>query len=162
MGFKKGDSLGLSDGITEPIPIILKNDKKGLGTSKKSKDLTFSKKKASEIPVAEIDPTEFRSKISSKFENKQIKDDVRNSRKVIEQMDMANNKASNELWPTRRDQNEEVEESEFDLLNPEMQLKQTILYLRSVYRYCIYCGCSFDTEKEMDYECPGELREDHE
>jgi hypothetical protein len=157
MGFKKGGSLGLRNGITEPLPIVLKHDKKGLGKSKAEikiqKDLVGER--------IEIDPGQFRSNISNRYEIKQIKADVKNARNIIEQMDMANNKPQNELWPTRIDQNEDFEESEFDLLIPEMQLKQTILYLRSVYRYCIYCGCSFDSEKDMDYDCPGEAREDH-
>ncbi len=157
MGFKKGSSLGLSNGITEPLPIVLKNDKKGLG---KSKD--HIKSYNQQMAQTEIDPSQFRSNISTRLEIKQIKSDVRNARNIIEQMDMANNKPQNELWPTRIDQNEDLEESEFDLLIPEMQLKQTMLYLRSVYRYCIYCGCSFDTEEDMENDCPGEAREDHE
>lgn len=156
MGFKKGGTLGLNNGITEPIPIVLKHDKKGLGTSKTE----IKSQKQEDVPL-QIDPIEFRSNISSRYENKLIKADVKKARNIIEQMDMANDKPRNELWPTRTDLDEEVEESEFDLLIPEMQLKQTILYLRSVYRYCIYCGCGFDTEQEMDNECPGEAREDH-
>ena len=157
MGFKKGSSLGVSGGITEPIQIVLKNDKKGLGREIASpKKLKVSH---SNIESVNIDPLEFRSNISSKYEIKQIRDDVLKARKVIEQMDLVHDKPQNELWPTR---SEEFVESEFDLLNPQMQLKQTILYLRSVYRYCLYCGCRFDTEKEMDDECAGENRGDHE
>lgn len=153
MGYRKGDSLGLTTGITEPLPIIFKKDKKGLGKLKETIKQDFT------TPVVEIDPIQFRSNISSRYEIKMIKADVSKARNIIEQMDLVNKKTRNELWPTRKDQDEQ--ESEFDLLTPEMQLKQTILYLRSVYRYCIYCGCAFDTEKEMDNECPGETRENH-
>ncbi|KAJ3348931.1 G patch domain-containing protein 11 [Allomyces javanicus] len=49
----------------------------------------------------------------------------------------------------------------FEGLSLDMQLATLIEYLRTTHRYCIYCGCQYDAQDEMDESCPGATRDDH-
>mgnify|MGYP000378932387 FL=1 len=40
-------------------------------------------------------------------------------------------------------------------------LEKMIRYLRSTYFYCIYCGCTYDDEVDMNMNCPGWGRDVH-
>jgi hypothetical protein len=46
------------------------------------------------------------------------------------------------------------------ILNPTPRLTFP-QYLRSSYRYCVYCGNDYDNWEDMEENCPGPLKEDH-
>jgi hypothetical protein len=178
MGFKQGDTLGQTtkdQGLTVPIPITLKAGRSGLGGyADDDEELTPSlKKRRGESEAQEMDAQlevkkeQFKSSLLSKYEEKRITADVYKARKVIEQMDLANEVSKSEFWPSRATQDAETGEwikpdpTEFELQDPRDQLKQVIDYLRDTYGYCIWCGCRFDSAEEMDSECPGDTREAH-
>ncbi|KAL3083088.1 hypothetical protein niasHS_010890 [Heterodera schachtii] len=52
--------------------------------------------------------------------------------------------------------------NELDNQRLEESLTKINAYMRKVHFYCLYCGCAFTSSEEMDYECPGIIREDHE
>uniref|UniRef100_A0A183BJU9 G patch domain-containing protein 11 n=1 Tax=Globodera pallida TaxID=36090 RepID=A0A183BJU9_GLOPA len=51
---------------------------------------------------------------------------------------------------------------EFDNLGLQESLAKISSYMREVHFYCLYCGCAFTSSEEMDKECSGIAREDHE
>ncbi|VDM46491.1 unnamed protein product [Toxocara canis] len=42
------------------------------------------------------------------------------------------------------------------------KLEDVTAYLREKHRYCVWCGCQFETAEELDGQCPGSTRADHE
>ena len=44
---------------------------------------------------------------------------------------------------------------------PEEKLQMITEYLRSQYRYCLWCGITFKDTDDMNAACPGSTRDDH-
>mmetsp|Transcript_22389 Transcript_22389/g.23059 ORF Transcript_22389/g.23059 Transcript_22389/m.23059 type:complete len:279 (+) Transcript_22389:57-893(+) len=53
------------------------------------------------------------------------------------------------------------ENKQEDYIQSIQRLECCIQYLRSTYRYCVYCGNDFDNWEDMEENCPGPLKEDH-
>ena len=177
MGFKKGMSLGNSntqienqEKATQPIPIVIKSDKSGIGISKKRSFHQTQQQLDQDEAMDEQQRQDFRNEMNKKFEEKKLKEDVDKSRKVIEQMDMDKGLSRSEYWPLRLDVNdlgefifpEAKSKSYFEDWDLYSQLSTLVLYLRNHYKYCIWCGYRFDSEEELERECPGDARIDHE
>ena len=43
----------------------------------------------------------------------------------------------------------------------EVRLFDCVSYLRTEYSYCMYCGCAFDDQSDLQTNCPGEARAAH-
>uniref|UniRef100_A0A1B6KW23 G patch domain-containing protein 11 n=1 Tax=Graphocephala atropunctata TaxID=36148 RepID=A0A1B6KW23_9HEMI len=56
--------------------------------------------------------------------------------------------------------NEYADEVDGDFSVQE-KVEMLTLYLRRTYLYCVWCGHSFDDEKDLQQECPGPNKEDH-
>ena len=59
-------------------------------------------------------------------------------------------------------QEEEKRQEEEDSFNASEKLGMVVRYLRTTHLYCLHCGIQWETDLEMDVECPGADREDHE
>lgn len=59
-------------------------------------------------------------------------------------------------------QEEEKKEEEEDLFTAPEKLGMVVRYLRTTHLYCLHCGIQWVTDLEMDVECPGPDRDDHE
>ncbi|KAM3716303.1 G patch domain-containing protein [Dirofilaria immitis] len=48
---------------------------------------------------------------------------------------------------------------------PENEINEWLIeltsYLRSVHHYCVWCGIQYNSEEELENNCPGRTREDH-
>lgn len=42
------------------------------------------------------------------------------------------------------------------------RLLDLITHLRTVHRYCLFCGCAFDSFDDLERNCPGFTEEEHE
>merc|ERR1719234_2303103 len=62
----------------------------------------------------------------------------------------------------QRQEEEEKKEEEEDLFTAAEKLGMVVRYLRTTHLYCLHCGIQWVTDLEMDVECPGPDREDHE
>lgn len=40
-------------------------------------------------------------------------------------------------------------------------LTKIVSYVRSSHNYCIWCGCLYDSANDLNENCPGTTREDH-
>ena len=49
-----------------------------------------------------------------------------------------------------------------DLFTAPEKLGMVVRYLRTTHLYCLHCGIQWLTDLEMDVECPGPDRDDHE
>ncbi|XP_054263816.1 G patch domain-containing protein 11-like [Macrosteles quadrilineatus] len=50
---------------------------------------------------------------------------------------------------------------EDDTFSVQEKLEMLTLYLRQTYLYCVWCGHTFEDERDLQQDCPGPLREDH-
>ncbi|TIA93339.1 hypothetical protein E3P99_00226 [Wallemia hederae] len=50
---------------------------------------------------------------------------------------------------------------DFIRLDPITRLKFTHQYARDVHHYCIWCGCKYESEQDLNANCPGEDEDDH-
>lgn len=41
------------------------------------------------------------------------------------------------------------------------KLEMLTLYLRKAYLYCIWCGYTFEDEKDLQQDCPGPTKDVH-
>ncbi|KAK0520938.1 hypothetical protein OC834_006846 [Tilletia horrida] len=53
------------------------------------------------------------------------------------------------------------EAEEFCILDAVARLSRTTAHLRSQLQYCLFCGCAYNSEEDMQAHCPGELEDDH-
>lgn len=54
-----------------------------------------------------------------------------------------------------------AERERWEALPAPEQLTQLIAYLRTRYRYCMFCGVQYDDAHDLREHCPGPLEEDH-
>lgn len=166
MGFKSGMGLGKDNsGIVEPIPIQIKNNKKGLGHQKINLNLSKSSKGGTETKG--LNEKDFTSFLSKKSQEKKIVSDLRKSQRLCQELDLKNNKSEPEkVWFWPQDSTEFVETENVDCdkkdeeTNDEKKLEILTSYLRKTYFYCIWCVVQYEDEKDMQ-ECPGATRNDH-
>ena len=59
------------------------------------------------------------------------------------------------------DEEDDEEEEEEDVFTTSEKIGLLITYLRLEHCYCLYCGVSYESEEDMNQECPGPTREDH-
>ncbi|KAJ3290644.1 G patch domain-containing protein 11 [Borealophlyctis nickersoniae] len=182
LGFKKGMSLGAStasDARVEPLPIIMKSDRLGLGLSDPPDPVAKrhrSQKEEEDLEAAEAAKREeYRLLMNQRFTERQILSDLTKARKACEQMDEAAGLPRTEFWWSKEgeeDLNEdegageyvmEGEEvlSEFEMMEPQKQLEQVTQYLRERHFYCIWCGAAYDDRDELQAQCPGNTADDH-
>ena len=183
MGYKPGMKLGLqkedistSAGLSEPIKVKLKTDRGGLGREEEiRKRIAEREERRSKIKVYKEKETErlteeFRERMRNKVYMNQLMSDLRKSQKVCQQLD-AENDVSEPMrpwfWYSINDGNDDDEyedddyEDEEDDIEPDEQLSFIIDYLREKYLYCLWCGIQYDSIEDLDSNCPGAEKNDH-
>lgn len=164
MGFKPGMGLGKKNsGITDPLSLSLKNDRRGLGAE--SRKQMQMRKKQMELEKREkmTNVDDYVTVTSKKHRERQAAGDLRKSKRVCHQLDVqAGIEKPNEdwFWPE-----EYVKKDEDDLQaeeNVDVYENLNILteYLRKTYYYCIWCGVQYTDEKDLQ-DCPGPERDLH-
>jgi len=175
MGFKKGMGLGKDgQGRSDPIPIDIKTGRGGVGKTseeerKRTKRLEMYRIKAKRRKEDEEHlKGDFKSRMRSKINERQVFADLCKSQKACHQLD--HKKGMEEpiqswYWtkqPPQDDEEQEVEEVQ-DEVEEDDNEKLVILtcYLRTEHRYCIWCGITFNDENDLKENCPGDTFEDH-
>ena len=159
--------------ISEPIRIELKTDRKGLGTVVKKRLKTIHK------DDDKVTEEKFLSHKRSRNQMILMEKDLRTAQKVCRNSDLesgVNEKMFYELdsrpkwfWPLiepkkneeGEDKNDEPEEEEEEEESVEVMFKTINDYLRDKYFYCIWCGIRFNDSQDLNDNCLGDTREDH-
>ena len=163
----------------EPIPIEIKNDRGGLGREAFKKHVQEMKTKLKSMKKTQILSTEdFRASQSKKLKAKKIEGDLFRAQKSCRQLDLSKEftePIESWFWPkiekveenpdeepkiTEIIEEEEPEEEEIEIPSDEM-LKMITEYLRTEYLFCIWCGITFENAEDLNTNCPGNSREDH-
>lgn len=178
MGYRPGASIGSRGGITEPIPIVLKPDRKGLGM----REIEIEKEKLQLEMLADLEQRreedsltslqKFNTRLQKKMDERNIHHllykSVKTCRLLDERMNMSNSLLVNleQLENEARDSNPlGTFMNEIFNLSIEKQksfLESLLLYMRNVHLYCLFCGHVYTNLEEMNANCPGVNEEDHE
>ena len=115
----------------------------------------------------------FQESSREKTERRQLERDVEVARNAVRDLDEKAGKCEKtDLWPVI-DQTPtlhhdpgvkylpDLEVEGFNALELEDQMDILTEYLRSNYLYCQWCGIEFEDAKDMDDNCPGDDRRDH-
>lgn len=219
MGFKPGMSLGkkkdehdLGSGIKEPLGIVVRNHRGGLGVESAEVERVKNEESTARVRIeaqlkrmkerarmADDLSDDYRKRARMASTRKQTIGDIIKSRKACHEMDMRNDAelpAEPWFWPSykekkadettapsssagryfRRDEDDEdakyhysngkeaPKDQRLDELTDEVleeRLEAITIHLRSVHFYCVWCGCAFSDEGDMDGGCPGPARSVH-
>lgn len=181
MGYKPGMKLGVQKestvnaGLSEPIKVKLKTDRGGLGREEEiRKRIAQREEKRSKMKVYKEEETErltqeFRERMRNKVSIRNLMADLRKSQKVCQQLDVQNDVTE----PMRpwfwysveydEDEEEEYDDEEYeeDEIEPDEQLSFILDYLRTKYLYCLWCGVQYDSADDINSNCPGIEKCDH-
>ena len=124
-----------------------------------------------------------------RFSTKKMREQVRAAERSVEHLDRNCGLGESPLWPPEstqaaRDLEEEVAKARQtepwpgaanellpdynernELNDPQMALQrllELLTHLRAVHRYCLFCGCTYDSPEDMEENCPGITEEEHE
>ncbi|KAJ3310536.1 G patch domain-containing protein 11 [Boothiomyces sp. JEL0838] len=178
MGYKKGQGLGnTKDAITEPIQITLSSakDKSGIG-NREYKFETVKEKNLKEAKFKYGTKT-FLNDRQKLYKEKMYEADLKKLRLSCMTMDEQNAITSNEFWPTDLqkkpvrtlgqynteivEEDEEKDEESFESKPVGEKVEIVNTYLREKYFYCLWCGCVYKDEADLERNCPGDERDDH-
>ena len=67
----------------------------------------------------------------------------------------------NEEDEDAKEEEQPEEEEEEDLFTTVEKLNLLLTYIRLEHFYCLYCGISYENQEDMDQNCPGISRDDH-
>ncbi|KAG8197422.1 hypothetical protein JTE90_014907 [Oedothorax gibbosus] len=184
MGYKPGMKLGpqkstTSDrGLMEPIRVKVKNDKGGLGREEeirkriekretKRQKIKFYREKETEILTEE-----FRERMRNKCGDRQAMRDLIKCQKVCQQLDEENGvREPMRPWfwyqqekevDDKEDEEEEEDEETVDDLLPEEKINFITEYIHPKYFYCVWCCIKFENEEDLNSNCPGPEKFNHE
>ena len=179
MGYKPGMRLGKDEsGISDPIPVQVKEGRSGFGRDETMRKLAMEKcriieKRTKEI-VDDFDPAAFRAQMREKHLARRLESDLYKAQKSCRDLDEKKEyeePAESFFWPKIEkprtdeseggDDEEDEEEEEEEVFTVSEKLGLLLTYLRLEYFYCIYCGISYESDDDMQSNCPGPTREDH-
>jgi len=97
----------------------------------------------------------FVENVKSKFNTRKVLRDLITASRACEDLDARIGISESQLWP---------------LLNPETlalenmthKLSEILTHLRGVHMYCIFCGIQFESNNDIENNCPGPNAADHE
>ncbi|XP_055377849.1 G patch domain-containing protein 11 isoform X2 [Condylostylus longicornis] len=178
MGYKQGEALGKSQtGIVEPVGIVIKSDRAGLGRENALKNLEQKRQEIRKRKLENMDSEnekkleDYRKRLKVRNEEKSILRAFYSCQRVCEKLDQEQKYEYPVLkwfWPDNKEQNEEDQESdnededdeeeEFEYLD---KLEVINDYLRTTYRYCHWCGVRYNDEIDLESNCPGPEKDDH-
>ncbi|KAJ3272057.1 G patch domain-containing protein 11 [Terramyces sp. JEL0728] len=175
MGYKKGQGLGnTKDAITEPIQISLNSAKDKSGIGNRSYKFETVKDKQLKETKSKQESKSFVNNRQQIYKEKMLESDLKKLRQSCMAMDEQNGIDENEYWPTDLQKKptrvlgqynteilEEQEEESFETKPLVEKVELVNTYLRGKYFYCVWCGCVFKDEADLDRNCPGDEREDH-
>ncbi|CAG7717368.1 unnamed protein product [Allacma fusca] len=182
MGFKPGTSIGLrsreststSSSIKEPVPIVIKSDRKGLGEKTKKEETRAKIEEWKQRREQLADPNQYRNRIREDVIIKEINIDLKRAQSACKTLNAQNNVVEPPeiwFWPPvikvkeddedEEDLEEEQNDSDEAKVEPPEQLQAVTRYLRSEYFYCIWCGTNYDNEEDLENSCPGNSRQEH-
>lgn len=151
-GYKLFEKMaGKIEIATEPIEIQTKTDRHGLGSSTSISQEEIDSNTQSPNKIAK-----FRWEMKKRNDLKRIKRQLIEARAVCEQLDREKDSSRHAMWSQ-----DDLSESILSYDEIEENLGKLVSYLRTKHLYCLWCGCSYESDLDLNSECPGLNFEDH-
>lgn len=182
MGYKSGEGLGKSSaGRKEPIPIVIKSSRSGLGKEAREKEKMERKLKVQMAAMKarqrmnQVLQKDFQSRMRDQYAEQTFERDLYKSQKVCHQLDCdkdISEPKQSYYWPeaalnkpSKGDEEsscvayeESDDEEDFTELSAEEKLKSITQYLRMNYFYCVWCAIKYNDLDDMIANCPGDTK----
>ncbi|KAJ3346025.1 G patch domain-containing protein 11 [Kappamyces sp. JEL0680] len=181
MGYQQGQVLGSrGEGLAEPVAVQLKNDKLGLGSKVVTTQRFVSIKEKRELEHdMKRKQSHFREAMSDRYSGARLASDLQIARSTCMDMDEKNGIPRTEFWPSEKPEGNlhldpgvkapkepsaelDAAQLQFESQPDSEKLAVLTYYLRTKYHYCQWCSIQFENEQDMDQNCPGDCRIDHE
>lgn len=80
---------------------------------------------------------------------------------VTEEEEAEDTSSTSHFYSNGQKAPEEMNLYDLEYLDLMDRLKEIVNYIRVTHYYCIWCGSAFDSIDELNQQCPGRTREDH-
>ncbi|GFY48283.1 g patch domain-containing protein 11 [Trichonephila inaurata madagascariensis] len=184
MGYKPGMKLGPEKsnnsgaGLIEPIKVIVKSNRGGLGREEEIRQRISEREgRRHKLKVYKEHETkllteEFRERMKSKIDDRRLMKDLKKCQKICEQLDVENGitepmrswfwySLSLEKKNDDEDEEDDFDEEEEEDLTSEEKIDFILEYIRPKYFYCFWCCIKYDNEEDLNSNCPGPDKECH-
>lgn len=161
MGYTPGSALGKEgSGRAEPVGLEIRRTRAGIGREDPFKEKMrreeawTEKKRKNEAALM----AEFGCRQKSQWQSRRV---VVNFKKAKGALDQLENKEIVEPKKKEDEDSEEGEEEEEEEEITEEDLQNILMKLRDEFRYCLFCGCQYESVEALLSNCPGPNEDDH-
>ncbi|XP_077254128.1 D111/G-patch domain-containing protein [Tasmannia lanceolata] len=164
MGYRPGSALGRAGlGRADPVGLTIRRSRAGLGRESPEKQkerkekFMFEKKRKKEEDLM----AEFGSRQKTNWRVRRVLGDFNKARAALFQLE---NREIVEVEKDKEEENEgdeKAEEEEEEEEITEEDLQDILMKLRAEHRYCLYCGCQYESVEALSSSCPGPNEDDH-
>ncbi|KAL7098021.1 hypothetical protein ACP275_10G179400 [Erythranthe tilingii] len=161
MGYTPGSALGKEgSGRAEPVIMEIKRGRGGIGKEDPVIEKIRRERENDEREKRNVEELmqDFGSRQKERWKSKRIVVNFRKAEAALAQLENRDivevEKKEDEDEEKEEEEEEEEEITEEDLLN-------ILLKLRDEYRYCLFCGCQYETMAALISDCPGIDEDDH-
>lgn len=160
MGYILGSPLGKEgSGIAEPVGLVIRRGRGGLGREDPAKEkIRMDEERVSRERRSEEElMAEFGNRQKEQWRTRQVSVSFYKAKAVLEQLE------NNEVIIVEKSEydddgeNVKVEEEEIT----EEDLLEVLMKLRDEFKYCLFCGCQYESEEALLSNCPGTDEDEH-
>ncbi|RVW30719.1 G patch domain-containing protein 11 [Vitis vinifera] len=147
-------------GRAEPVGLEIRRTRAGIGREDPIKEKMrreeawTEKKRKNEAALM----AEFGCRQKSQWQSRRV---VVNFKKAKGALDQLENKEIVEPKKKEDEDSEEGEEEEEEEEITEEDLQNILMKLRDEFRYCLFCGCQYESVEALLSNCPGPNEDDH-
>lgn len=180
MGYQAGEGLGKEkSGRKEPIPIVVKASRSGLGKEAREKERAKLRLKAKAAALKARQKMsaklmqDYQSRMRNQYHQHTFERDLYKSQKVCHQLDIEEEydlPLLDYFWPDAVMQKDEKDVLELEVSSDdedlegqtaEEKLMSLTAYLREKYFYCLWCAVKYEDENDLQQNCAGDTSRAH-
>ncbi|XP_042489615.1 G patch domain-containing protein 11 [Macadamia integrifolia] len=160
MGYNPGSALGKDgSGLAEPVGVEIRRSRAGIGREDPHKE-----KQRREEALAEMNSkkeealiAEFGSRQKSQWRTRKIAVNFSKAKAALAQLE--NKEVIESDKEDEEGDGDEEEEEEVEITEEDLQ--EILMKLRDEHRYCLFCGCQYESVEALLSNCPGTDEDDH-
>nr|XP_043621375.1 G patch domain-containing protein 11 [Erigeron canadensis] len=161
MGYTPGSGLGDGgSGQVDPVGLEIRRSRAGIGREdpvkeklRKEEELSWENRRREEELMLE-----FGSRVKERWKSKRVVVNFYKAKGVLDQLE---NKEVVEVEKNDFDDGQKEDEEEEEEVITEEDLLEILMKLRDDFRYCLFCGCQYESMEALSVSCPGIYEDDH-
>lgn len=164
MGYNPGSALGKEgSGRAEPIGLEIRRSRAGIGRehplkekARREKEMVERKRRREEELMEEFG---YRQKLQ--WRSKRVVINYHKAKAALDQLENREPPIEPEKDDDEEGKSDEEEEEEEEEQISEEDLLEILVKLREEHRYCLFCGCQYESMEALVANCPGINEDDH-